>query len=138
VRIDGDRTALIFLAPSFEGTGSDEVISIRQQTGMRTVMPAGQTWQHKPNEEQLAYFLSCVLGGVHGVGIRDLLPRSGDDPQLIAVLTERLQQEIEKEQTQFLETIEFSAEQYGRAFGEPEQLLRRSGLYDFMMGRLSI
>ncbi len=137
VRIDGDRTALIFLAPGSEGTGSDEVISIRQQTGMHAVMPAGETWQHKPNEEQLAYFLSCLLGGVHGVRIHDLLPKQGDDPYLISVLIDRLQQEIEKEQTQFLETIGFSAKQYFQAFGEPGQLLRRSGLHDFLMGNLS-
>ena len=137
VPIDGYGTALIFLAPGSEGTGSDEVISIRHETGMHTIMSAGQTWQCKPNEEQLAYFLSCLLGGVHGVKIHDLLPHTGDDPQLIAVLTDRLQQEIDTERRQFLETIGFAAERYGQAFGEPEQLLRRSGLHDFLAGNLS-
>jgi hypothetical protein len=137
VRVDGDETALIFLAPGFEATGSDAVISVRQQTGVRTVMSTGQTWQHKPNEEQLSYVVSCVLGGVHGVSIDDLLPRLGDDPRLIADLTERLQPEIETEVPRFLETVGLSAEQYRSAFGEPEQLLRRSGLHDFLRGNLS-
>lgn len=137
VRVDGDKTALIFLAPGFEATGSDAVISVRQQTGVRTVMTAGQAWQHKPNEEQLSYVVSCVLGGVHGVSIDDLLPRLGDDPRLIAGLTERLEPEIETEVPRFLETVGLSAEQYRSAFGEPEQLLRRSGLHDFLRGNLS-
>ena len=137
VPIDAYETALIFLAPGAEGTGSDGVISIRQQTGMNTVMSPGETWQHKPNEEQLAYFLSCLLGGVHGVKIHDLLPHRGDDPQLISVLTHRLHEEIDPERRQFLETIGFAAERYGQAFGEPEQLLKRSGLHDFLAGDLS-
>ena len=137
VPIDEYGIALIFLAPGAEGTGSDAVISIRQQTGMHIVMSAGQTWQHKPNEEQLTYFLSCLLGGVHGVKIHDLLPHTGDDPQLILALTDRLQQGIDTEREQFLETIGFAAERYRQVFGEPEQLLRRSGLHDFLAGNLS-
>ncbi len=137
VQVDGKETALIFLAPGFEATGSEAVISVRQQTGVRTVMSAGQAWKHKPNEEQLSYLVSCVLGGVHGVKIDDLLPRLSDDPRLITALTERLQPEIETEASRFLETVGLSAEQYRAAFGEPEQLLRRSGLHDFLRGNLS-
>lgn len=136
VRVDGDGAALIFLAPGFEATGSETVISVRQQTGVRTVMSAGQTWQHKPNKEQLSYMVSCLLGGVHGLNIGDLLPRLGDDPRLIAALTERLRPEIETEVPRFLETLGLSAEQYRSAFGEPERLLRRSGLHDFLRGNL--
>ena len=136
VPIDGLGTALIFLAPGSEGTGSDKVISIRQQTGMHTVMSAGQTWQNKPNEEQMTYFLSCLLGGVHGVKIHDLLPHRGDDPQLISVLADRLQKEIDTERGQFLETVGFVAGRYRQTFGEPMQLLRRSGLQDFLTGNL--
>ncbi len=137
VRVDGDETALIFLAPGFEATGSETVISVRQQTGVRTLMSAGQTWQHKPNKEQVDYMVSCLLGGVHGVNIGDLLPRLGDAPRLIAALTERLQPEIETEVPRFLETLGLSAEQYRSAFGEPERLLGRSGLHDFLRGNLS-
>ena len=136
VRIAEIGTALIFLAPGEEGTGSDEVISIRQQTGIRSPMTVGEAWQCKPNDEQLSYFVSCVLGGVHGVGVHDLLPRPGDDPQLISRLVQQLGQEIEKERAVFLDTLGFSSAQYRQAFGEPEVLLKRSGLADFLTGIL--
>lgn len=137
VRIDGDETALIFVAPGFEATGSEAVISVRQQTGVRGLMSAGRAWQRKPNDEQLSYMVSCVLGGVHGLKIDDLLPRSGDETRLITALRERVRPEITVEPSRFRETVGLSAEQYGRAFGEPAQLLRRSGLHDFVAGNLS-
>ena len=136
VRIADYATALIFLAPGDEGTGSEDVVSVRQQTGIRRPMTAGETWQHKPNDEQLSYFMSCLLGGVHGIGVHDLLPRLGDDPQLISTLTQQLSQEVEKEREQFLATIGFSPAQYRQAFGDPELLLKRSGIADFLTGTL--
>ena len=137
VRIDGDQTALIFVAPGFEATGSETVISVRQQTGVRGLMSAGRAWQRKPNDEQLSYMVSCLLGGVHGLRIDDLLPRPGDDARLITVLRERLRPEIAAEPTRFRQTVGLSAEQYGRAFGESARLLGRSGLRDFVAGSLS-
>lgn len=136
VRIADGRTALIFLAPGDEGTGSEDVISIRQQTGIRRPMTAGEAWQRKPNGEQLSYFVSCLLGGVHGLGVHDLLPSKDDDPQLISFLTQQLAQDVEKERTLFLETIGFTPARYRQAFGDPELLLRRSGLADFLTGTL--
>ena len=137
VRIDGDQTALIFVAPGFEATGSEAVISVRQQTGVRGLMSAGRAWQRKPNDEQLSYMVSCILGGVHGLRIADLLPRPEDDARLITALRERLRPEIVAEPTRFRQTVGLSAEQYGRAFGESARLLGRSGLRDFVAGSLS-
>ena len=82
VRLAEVGYALIFLAPGFEGTGSDEVVSVRQQTKIPAVMNTSKTWRQKPNDDQLSYFLSCLLGGVHGVNVQDLLASVTDDPTL--------------------------------------------------------
>jgi hypothetical protein len=126
--------ALIFLAPGLEGTGADEVISVRQETGIHTLMSTREAWQRKPNEDQLAYFLSCLLGGVHGIGVHDLLATVSEEPALATELFTRLQQIIEKEPEHFLGTVGLSREDYHRSFGQSEFALARSGLGAFLSG----
>ncbi len=134
VRLAEAGYALIFLAPGFEGTGADDVISVRQATGIHTLMNTREAWQRKPNEDQLAYFLSCLLGGVHGIGMHDLLATVSEEPALATELTSRISQAMAKEQARFLATTSLTPEDYRRSFGEPEAALARSGLRDFLNG----
>jgi hypothetical protein len=132
VRLADAGCALIFLAPGFEGTGSDAVISVRRQTGVRAVMMAGDAWRRKPNADQSAYFLSCLLGGVHGICVRDLLPVAGEDLVLAAELASRIKPALSEEVGRFLTATGISRESYRRSFGEPAAALVRSGLGDFL------
>jgi hypothetical protein len=126
--------ALIFLAPGFEGTGSDEVISVRQQTGIQALMSTREAWQRKPNEDQLSYFLSCLLGGTHGICVHDLLATVSEEPTLAAELRSRIGQALEEEKERFLTATGLTRERYRCHFGEPETALARSGLKDFLNG----
>ncbi len=137
VRLTDAGSALIFLAPGFEGTGTDEVISVRQATGIHTLMSTREAWQRKPNEDQLAYFLSCLLGGVHGIGMHDFLATASEEPALVTELTSRIRPAMENEKERFLTTTGLTPEGYHRSFGEPESALARSGLGDFLSGGLS-
>jgi len=132
VRLAGAGYALIFLAPGAEGTGSDDIISVRQQTGIHVPMSTREAWQRKPNEDQIAYFLSCFLGGVHGVCLRDLLATVDEEPALAAELMNRIRQALDEEQERFLATTGLSLERYRHCFGEPEAALARSGLGAFL------
>lgn len=132
VHMAGAGYALIFLAPGFEGTGSDEIISVRQQTGVHAVMSTREAWQQKPNGDQIAYFLYCLLGGAHGICVRHLLPVANEDPGLVTELTSRLQQALSEEVERFLTATGLTRENYRRIFGEPEAALARSGLRDFL------
>jgi len=137
VRLAEAGYALIFLAPGFEGTGADDVISVRQETGIHTLMSTREAWRRKPNEDQLAYFLSCLLGGVHGIGMHDLLATVSEEPALVTELTSRIRPAMENEKKRFLTTTGLTPEGYHRSFGEPESALARSGLGDFLSGGLS-
>jgi hypothetical protein len=134
VRLADAGYALIFLAPGAEGTGSDEVISVRQQTGIHAPLSTREAWQRKPNEDQIAYFLSCFLGGVHGVCLHDLLATIDEEPVLATELTSRIRRAVDEEQERFLATTGLSRESYRRSFGEPASALVRSGLNDFLKG----
>lgn len=135
VRLGEESCALIFLAPGGEGTGADAVISVRQATGIQAVMNTRDTWRRKPNDEQLTYFLSCLLGGVHGINVRDILSSVREERTLAERLREQLRQRLAGEQEQFLAITTLSREQYHRAFGESETALQRSGLAEFLYGK---
>jgi hypothetical protein len=132
VHLDAAHYALIFLAPGFEGTGADEVISIRQQTGVAALMNTVETWRRKPNPDQLSYFLSCLLGGVHGVSVRDLLHTVSEEPMLRERLVDQLSSLLRQEREQFLSATGLTTEQYQHAFGEPTTAMERSGLRRFL------
>jgi hypothetical protein len=134
VRLGDGRCALIFLAPGGEGTGADEVIAIRQATDIQVVMNTSETWRRKPNEDQLTYFLSCLLGGVHGINVRDLLLPVREERVLAERLRDQLRQRLVVEQEQFLTITSLPREHYLRAFGDTDTALNRSGLTEFLFG----
>ncbi len=131
VRLADETYAVIFLAPGTEGTGSDEIISIRAQTGILTPMSAREAWRRKQNEDQFVYFVFCLLGGVHGIGMQDVLATIPEEALLAEALRQRLRQAIATERELFLTTTRLSVEQYQAAFGDPVAALERSGLEGF-------
>lgn len=132
VRIGEHGFALVFLASGFEGTGSDDVISVRQRTGMRSLLSTAATWRQRSSERQLTYFLSCILGGAHGIGVQDLLASVANEPALAAALRRRLNEMLPAEVTHLPAIAGLSQAQYRQAFGDPEVALRRSGLQAFL------
>ncbi|MGE0681529.1 MAG: hypothetical protein AB7P69_11620 [Candidatus Binatia bacterium] len=134
VSIGGTEYALTFLAPGFEGTGSEEVVSVRQYTNVSAVMSLAETWRRKPNDDQVAYFLSCLLGGAHGVSVNDLLSTVLEEPALTEKVRTQLSEVLEHEQEQFLTATGLTAAEHRQIFGEADAALRRSGLQDFLHG----
>jgi hypothetical protein len=132
VCLDDAKRAITFLAPGFEGTGSDMVVAVRRQSNVRAVMSTQDAWQDKPNGNQLAYFLCCVLGGAHGICVRDLLPPASAAPALITALADGLAAGLSEEYGRFLTATGLSRAQYERCFGGPEAALARSGLTEFL------
>ena len=124
--------ALLFLAPGRHGTGSPDVTSVLERTGIDGLFTVAEAWQRKPNVGQLAYVVSCLLAGVHGIDVRDLL--AGIEPQtgLARLLAERIRTEADGEAACFLETTGLSETAYARAFGGGRTALRRSGLEGFL------
>ena len=132
IRLENAAYALVFLAPGFEGTGADDVIAIRRQTNMPTIMTLAQTWRHKPNDDQISYFLSCLLGGVHGINVRDLLLTVREEPVLIERIKSRLGETLAHEKELFLTATSLTPTDYHQTFGEAGAALQRSGLQDLL------
>jgi hypothetical protein len=134
VSIGGTEHALIFLAPGFEGTGSKEVVSVRQHTNIPVIMSLAEAWRRKPNDDQVAYFLSCLLGGVHGISVHDLLSTIREEPALTEKVSTQLSDVLDHEQELFLTATGLTAAEHRQTFGEADVALKRSGLQDFLRG----
>lgn len=134
VFLGGTKYALIFLAPGFEGTGSEEVVAVRQHTNIAAIMSIAETWRRKPNDDQVAYFLSCLLGGVHGISVHDLLSTIREEPTLTEKVRTQLSEVLGQEHEQFLTATGLTAVEHRQIFGEADAALRRSGLRDFLYG----
>ena len=134
VRVDTDHIAITFLAPGREGSGSERVVPVRVRTGNTGMLTMVEAWQRKPNRTQLDYFLACLLGGVHGVNVLDLLEPLAGDRGLGQRVREALGKELRHEVARFLATTGMDTTGYWEAFGPPTQALRRGGLEEFLRG----
>lgn len=134
LRLEGDEYAITFLAPGREGSGIATVVPVRVRTRTVEVLTAPEAWRRKPNPTQLAYFAACLLGGVHGVGVQDLLLPLADDPALSERLRDTLRTEQQHELQRFLDMTGLDHNSYWTYFGPPTHGMRRSGLEDFMNG----
>jgi len=79
------RVAIAAIGSGFEGSGDPAVQSKRNEYGMDRLLGLDEalkvTRLNLDHEGQLGYFVECVLGGLHGLGIGDLVAglSLGDD-----------------------------------------------------------
>jgi hypothetical protein len=123
---------ILFLAPAYNATGANHVISVRQRTSVPRAMSLVDAWARKPNEGQLDYFVSCLLGGVHGINIRDLLAGLKREASLRSLLQEQVAIHTAEEITAFLRAIHLSPEVYTETFGTLEENWARGGLSELL------
>jgi hypothetical protein len=134
VEIGGSRFAMTFLSPGREGSGSERVVPVRVRTGNESLMTAVDAWRRKPNRTQLAYFLACLLSGVHGIFVGDILAPLAEDAGLCERLRAAILAEQRPEVGRFLDMTGLDHAAYWQGFGPPTQALRRSGLEMFLKG----
>ena len=132
LRLDGGQVAITFLAPGPEGSGAAGVVPVRVRTGIVELMTASQAWRQKPNDAQLAYFATCLLGGMHGIYLQDVLAPLADDAGLSARLRDTLTDEQNQEVPRFLDMTGLDHRTYWHHFGPPTHSMQRSGLEEFM------
>ena len=131
----GDNSfAVTFLAPGREGSGSDRVVPMRVRTGNESLMTASEAWRRKSNRTQMDYFVTCLLGGVHGISIADILASLPEDPALCDRVRSGIVAEQRQELPRFLDMTGLDHAAYWRTFGPPNQAVRRSGLEQFLKG----
>jgi hypothetical protein len=128
VPLGGDLHGVLFLAPACRATGASHVISVRERTGVTRAMTLAEAWTRKPNQGQMEYFISCLLGGIHGINVEDLIRGLDGDPALEKQLAVELAIQARQEVPRFLRATKLSREAYQEIFGNLEENLARGGL----------
>lgn len=125
---------VLFLAPTCRATGASHVISVRERTGVTRAMTLAEAWVRKPNQGQMEYFISCLLGGIHGINVGDLIRGLDGDPALEELLAAGLAIQAREEVPRFLRATKLSPEAYREVFGTLEENLARGGLSHLFKG----
>src|SRR5262249_26175587 len=77
VPIEDGRIAIVAIRSGYEGSGGPSVVSRRRGCGIDRLYPLGSALKISSlpidREGQIGYFAECILGGIHGLAVADLL-----------------------------------------------------------------
>jgi hypothetical protein len=118
--LDDGRVALVAIGAGFEGTGDPAVRSRRNECGMDRLLTLDEALEVKCIEldraGQLGYFVECVLGGLHGLGVGDLLAGIDLESPTGRELVRMFSAASMDERSRFMMATSLSEEEYRRRF----------------------
>jgi hypothetical protein len=123
------RVAIVAIGSGFEGSGDPAVRSKRNEFGMDRLLDLDgalkTTTLALDQEGQVGYFVECILGGLHGLGVDDLvsgLPLTGASGIDFA---QRMAGAVPLERELFLQATSLDESRYRKSFpGMPAQALQ--------------
>ncbi len=120
VALDDGRVAIIAIGSGFEGSGDAEVISWRRHYGIERVMALGEALAVTKFEidrgGQFEYIAECLLGGLHGIDVGDLIEPFDLAGEAARELVVRLARAAEGEAARFAEATSLDAARYQSRF----------------------
>jgi len=120
IEIDDGRTAIIAIGSGFEGSGDPAIVSRRQQYKMDRLLSLDQSMRTEitgfDRAGQIGYYAECVLGGLHGVDVGDLIPQFDENTGWARDLAAHLGPIAAGERERFLEATSIDATRYGERF----------------------
>ncbi len=121
VPLEDGRVAIIAIGSGYEGSGDPEVISARRRYGIDRLHSFGSALEITSlpldRSGQIGYFAECLLGGVHGLAMGDLM--NGFEPRAwwARELAHRVVEVMEHEADHFLDATSLGADRYLERFG---------------------
>jgi hypothetical protein len=120
IEIDDGRIAIIAIGSGFEGSGDPAIVSRRQQYKMDRLLSLDESMRTEipgfDRAGQIGYYAECVLGGLHGVDVGDLVLGFEADADWARDLAAHLGPIAAGERERFLEATSIDAERYGERF----------------------
>ena len=122
VPLDDGRVAIAAIGSGFHFSGHDEVISKRREFNMDKLLTLGEALAltHLPmdREGQIGYFAECLLGGIHGVAVGDLMASFDADSAWARDLARHFHRAAQGERERFLRATSISERDYLERFGD--------------------
>lgn len=121
------RIGIAAIGSGYEGSGDPLVRSKRHEFGMDRLLTLVEALAVSTlpldREGQIGYFVECVLGGLHGLGVSDLLAGIDLNTPLAADIASRLAAIIPHERRYFATATSLDEDRYRSAFGLRDRLL---------------
>jgi hypothetical protein len=122
VPLDDGRVAIAAIGSGFHSSGHDDVISKRREFNMVKLLTCGEALvlTHLPmdREGQIGYFAECLLGGLHGVAVGDLMASFDANADWAPDLARHFHRAADGERERFLRATSLSARAYLARFGD--------------------
>jgi hypothetical protein len=121
VPLEDGRVAIAAIGSGYEGSGDPSVRSKRNEFGMDRLLGLHEALTVKTldldRDGQVGYFVECVLGGLHGLGVADLVAGLEPQPELHAEVAQRVGVVVAGEHDRFMRATSLDKASYLRAFG---------------------
>ena len=122
IPLEDGRVAIAAIGSGFHFSGHDDVISKRREFGMEKLLTCSEALAltHLPmdREGQIGYFAECLLGGVHGVAVGDLMANFDADAPWAADLARHFRKASQGEHERFLRATSLDEGRYVERFGD--------------------
>jgi hypothetical protein len=120
IEIDDGRIAIIAIGSGFEGSGDPKIVSRRKEFGMESLLSLEESTRREipgfDRAGQIGYYAECILGGLHGLDVGDLLPGLDADAGWTRELAAHLGPIAHGERERFIEATSLDAARYGARF----------------------
>ncbi|HYA36084.1 MAG TPA: hypothetical protein VEF03_10720 [Candidatus Binataceae bacterium] len=129
VPLDDGRVAVVAIGSGYDSSGDATVVSRRRELGMDRLLTLAEALSHERlsvhREGQIGYFAECMLGGMHGIDVADLLIGLDMRAQLASELASRIAMVAAREREHFLSAGALDHGRYRTRFsGTPIAALR--------------
>jgi hypothetical protein len=127
--LDRRRVAIVAIGSGYEGSGDPALPSRRNECGMDRLLRLGEAIKldrlEIDREGQIGYLVEAILGGLHGLGVADLMEGIGVESELGQQVARHFTAAAAREHAFMLEATGLSASQYRESFGaEPDLSLK--------------
>jgi hypothetical protein len=120
VALDDGRVAIVAIGSGYEGSGDPAVVSRRRECGIDRLHPLPSALQipNLPIDRagQIGYFAECLLGGLHGIAIGDLLDEFDPESESARELADCLARAAGRETDRFIEATSLGHHGYRGRF----------------------
>jgi hypothetical protein len=120
IEIDDGRIAIVAIGSGFEGSGDSQIVSRRQEFGMESLLSLEESMRSAmagfDRAGQIGYYAECILGGLHGLDVGDLLAGLDADARWARELAAHLGPIAHGERERFIEATSLDPARYAERF----------------------
>lgn len=121
VPLSDGRAAIVAIGSGYHFSGDESIISRRREFGMEKLLTIADAMRlEQPaldREGQVGYFTECVLGGMHGLAVGDLMTGYDIGAEWAHELAQSVWRALERERGNFLAATSLAEPAYLDRFG---------------------